>query len=153
ALYSFGLLLAQVSGLATVTLFLSRRLGCPYAALRKRLREFYLEAAAKSGVNQGQKRQDFDVTTCFAPLLGWVLAAWSARHLALALDVTILGDRSHVLCLSVVVRGVGLPVAWKVLPGGVKEPWNPHWQALLGHVRAAVPADGIVLVLSDRGLE
>ena len=48
----------------------------------------------------------------------------------LAVDVTNLGDRFHVLCISVVVRGVAIPVAWKVLLGGMKDPWNPHWQDL-----------------------
>jgi Transposase DDE domain len=153
ALYSFGMLLAQVCGLSTVTLFLAKHLGSPYHALRKRLSEFYKEASAKSGVRQGQKRQDFAVGPCFAPLLGWVLSLWSGRHLALAIDVTNLGNRFHVLCVSVVVRGLGIPVAWKVLPAGVSAPWNPQWGLLLGGLRAAVPADWTVLVLGDRGLE
>jgi Transposase DDE domain len=153
ALYSFGMILAKVSGLSTVVLTLSKWLGWPYLALRKRLREFYLEAPAKSGVHQGQQRQDFDVSTCFAPLLRWVLSLWAGRYLPLAIDVTNLGDRFHVLCISVVVRGVGIPVAWKVLYGGMQDPWNPHWQALLSHLKPAVPADWTVIVLSDRGLE
>src|SRR5881227_1929808 len=74
ALYSFGLLLAHVSGLSTVALFLAEHLGRPERALRKRLREFYLEAGAKSGVNQGINRRDFDVSACFAPLLRWALS-------------------------------------------------------------------------------
>jgi len=153
ALYSFGVLCAHVCGLSAVCLWLGKALALPYDALRKRLREFYLEAGAKSGVRQGQKRQDFDPADSFVPLLRWVLSLWSGRHLALALDVTNLGDRFHVLAVSVVVGGVGIPVAWKVLLGGVPEPWNPHWQALLRRLQAAVPADWTVLVLSDRGLE
>jgi hypothetical protein len=153
ALYSFGMILAHVSGLSSVAFFLARALGWPYRAIRKRLSEFYKEASAKSGFKQGIKRKDFDVTTCFAPLLRWILCLWSGRHLALAIDVTNLGDRFHVLCISVVVRGVAIPVAWKVLLGGFKEPWNPHWQLLLQHLKAAVPADWTVIVLSDRGLE
>jgi hypothetical protein len=153
ALYSFGLLLAKVSGLCRVALFLSNVLGWSFLALRKRLSEFYKEAPAKSGVKQGCKRRDFDVSTCFAPLLRWILSLWSGRHLALAIDVTNLGGRFHVLCVSVVVGGVGLPVAWKVLLGGVKDPWNPHWQTLLNQLKQAVPDDWTVIVLSDRGLE
>src|SRR5262245_15726030 len=84
ALYSFGMLLAQMSGLSIVTLFLSSHLQCPFDALRKRLSEFYKEAPAKSGVKQGQKRRDFDVASCFAPLLAWVLALWAGRCLPLA---------------------------------------------------------------------
>jgi DDE family transposase len=153
ALYSFGMILAKVSGLSTVALFLGKHLGWPYDALRKRLSEFYKEASAKSGVREGVKRRDLDVTTCFGPLLRWILSLWSGRCLPLALDVTNLGDRFHVLCISVVVRGVGIPIAWKVLYGGLKDPWNPHWQALLEHLDQAVPPDWTVIVLSDRGLE
>jgi hypothetical protein len=153
ALYSFGMILGQVSGQTTVALFLATHLGYPYHAVRKRLREFYLPASAKSGVQQGVKRKDFDVSTCFAPLLGWVLSLWSGRHLALAIDVTNLGERFHVLCVSVVVDGVGIPVAWKVLWGGVKDPWGPYWENLLSSLKPAAPQGWTVIVLSDRGLE
>jgi hypothetical protein len=153
ALYSFGMILSQAAGQTAVALFLATHLGCACCAVRKRLREFYLPAAAKSGVRQGGKRRDFDVTSCFAPLLGWILSLWSGQHLALAIDVTNLGERFHVLAVSVVVDGVAIPVAWKVLYGGVAEPWGPHWQKLLGKLKGAVPAGWTVLVLSDRGLE
>jgi hypothetical protein len=149
ALYSFGILLAKASGLSTVALFLGKSLAWPYDALRKRLSEFYKEAQAKSGV----QRRDFDVTSCFAPLLRWILSLWSGTRLPLAIDVTNLGERFHVLCVSVVVRGMAIPIAWKVLHGGVKDPWNPHWQTLLNYLKKAVPDDWTVVVLSDRGLE
>jgi hypothetical protein len=152
ALYSFGVLLAQVSGLASVVLLLTEHLAGSYHALRKRLREFYLDAPDKSGVHQGQKRRDFAVADCFAPLLRWLLSLWAGRHLPLALDVTNLADRFHVLCVSVLVRGLAIPVAWKVLHAGVKDPWNPHWRALLQQLHKAVPAAWTVVVLSDRGL-
>src|SRR5262249_2916454 len=71
----------------------------------------------------------------------------------LAIDVTNPGERFHVLAVSVVVKGVGIPVAWKVLPGGIKEPWNPHWDSLLRRLKPAVPDGWTVIVLSDRGLE
>jgi Transposase DDE domain len=153
ALYSLGMILAGACGLSKVVLSLAEHLLWPALPLRKRLREFYLEAGAKSGAKQGQKRRQLDVAACFAPLLRWVLSLWSGRHLPLAIDVTNLGDRFHVLCVSVVVRGGAIPVAWKVLRGGVREPWNPHWQALLAGLRAAVPDGWTALVLSDRGLE
>src|SRR5215470_14043159 len=115
ALYSFGMLLARVSGLSRVVLFLATHLGRPRYALRKRLAEFYKEASAKSGVRHGVKRRDLDVTLCFSPLLRWLLSLWSGRCLPLALDVTNLGDRFHVLCISVVVRGIGVPDDWTVI--------------------------------------
>ena len=153
AVYSIGMILAGASGLSVVVLFLARHLGMAWFATRKRLREFYLGAGDKSGVRQGIKRRDFDVTTVFAPLLRWILCLWKGKHLPLAIDATNLGDRFHVLCVSVVVRGMAIPVAWKVLAAGVKDPWNPHWQQLLTFLKAAVPDDWTVVVLSDRGLE
>ena len=153
ALYSFGLILAHASGLVTVVLFLAKHLATREHALRKRLREFYLDAADKSGSKHGSKRRDFEVAAAFAPLLRWVLSLWDGRHLALAIDVTNLGERFHVLAVSVVVRGLAIPVAWKVLDGGVKEPWNPHWCVLLAQLKPAVPDGWTVVVLSDRGLE
>ena len=153
ALYSFGMILGRVCGLTTVCLFLVKHLGLSYFAVRKRLREFYVEAPAKSGVKHGVKRQDFDVSSCFAPLLRWVLSLWTGKRLPLAIDVTNLADRFHVLCVSVVVCGVAIPVAWKVLYGGVKDPWGPYWEKLLTGLKDAVPQGWTVLVLSDRGLE
>lgn len=153
ALYSFGIVLSGVSGLATVVLFLAEHLGAAVSALRKRLREFYLDAEDKSGTKQGQKRKDFDPACAFAPLLRWILSLWEGKHLPLAIDATNLGERFHVLCVSVAVRGLAVPVAWKVLRGGVKDPWNPYWLALLARLKAAVPDDWTVVVLSDRGLE
>jgi hypothetical protein len=149
ALYSFGIVLAGVSGLACVALSLAKSLLLAEDAVRKRLREFYVDAQDKSG----RKRRDFDPADAFAPLLRWILSLWSGKHLPLAIDVTNLGERFHVLCVSVAVRGLAVPVAWKVLLGGAKEPWNPHWAALLGRLKAAVPDGWTVAVLSDRGLE
>ena len=153
AIYSTGMILAGASGLTRVVLFLVRHLGWQRFAIRKRLREFYVDADDKSGVRQGIRRRDFDVTDTFAPLLGWIIRLWKGKHLPLAIDVTNLGDRFHVLCVSVVVRGTAIPVAWKVLAAGVKDPWNPHWERLLALLKAAVPEDWTVVVLSDRGLE
>jgi hypothetical protein len=153
ALYSFGLLLAKTVGLTTVAFTLAQQLGRQVFGVQKRLSEFYKEADAKSGVKQGQKRRDFDITTCFAPLLRWVLTLWSGRHLPLALDVTNLGDRFHVLCVSVMIRGTGIPIAWKVLAGGEPDAWNPYWNKLLRGLQGTVPAEWTVVVLSDRGLE
>src|SRR5262249_35863937 len=106
-----------------------------------------------SGSKAGQKRRDFDPALAFAPLLRWLLSLWEGKCLPLAIDITNLGERFHVLTVSVVVRGLAIPVAWNVLLGGHKEPWNPHWQTLLGRLKQAVPDDWMVVVLSDRGLE
>jgi hypothetical protein len=153
ALWSLGILLAKRCALSRVSCYLAPVLGQSANTLRQRLREFYQEASAKTGAKRGVKRRDFDVTVCFVPLLRWVLSFWSCRRLALALDVTNLGDRFHILCISVLYGGIGIPVAWKILPGNQQEAWHPHWCALLRALQPAVAADWTVVVLTDRGLE
>jgi hypothetical protein len=153
ALWSFGMILARCCGLDTVSLFLARWTGQAENTTRQRLREFYQEASAKAGAKRGVKRCDFDVSHCFRPLLRWVLSFWSCRRLALALDVTNLGDRFHVLCVSVLYGGIGIPVAWKILPANQKQSWHDAWCVLLNCLQPAIAADWTVVVLSDRGLE
>jgi hypothetical protein len=150
ALYSYGAVLAHSCGLSAVALALAAVLGRAVNTLRQRLREFYQPAARKAG----RGRTELDPAVCFAPLLRWAVAGFGAtRRLALALDVTNLGDRFHVLCCSAVYRGCGIPVAWAILRGNAKEPWNPHWFALLSRVADALDGGWEVVVLTDRGLE
>jgi hypothetical protein len=150
ALWSYGLVQAGSCALTAVLNALTIATGSRWDSLRSRLKEWYLPAAVKSGT----RRRDWDVTTCFPGLLRWVLAAWPATQLALALDATSLGARFTVLTLSIVYRAGAIPVAWKVLPANVAHPWEPEWIALLRAFRDRLtPAwSGTVLVLSDRGL-
>jgi hypothetical protein len=153
ALWTVGMILARCCGLTVVAYHLARLLGQAANTTRQRLREFYQEAPAKAGARRGVPRRDLDVTLCFAPLLRWVLSFWSCKRLALALDVTNLADRFHVLTVSVLYGGIGIPVAWKILPANQPDPWHPHWCALLRRLQPAVGSDWTVIVLSDRGLE
>jgi hypothetical protein len=148
ALYSFGMFLAQRCGLNAVVAALVPLLGVGFLTLRSRLQEFYQPATAKSGT----RRDELDVTTCFAPLLAWTLKGWPSTRLALALDATSLGDRFTVLSISVVYRGSATPVAWKVLPANVAHPWKPEWLALLAAFSELVPPGWTVVVMTDRGL-
>jgi hypothetical protein len=153
ALWSFGIFLAGCCGLNKVCLRLALWFGKSENGTRQRLREFYQEASAKAGAKRGVKRRDFAVHGCFLPLFRWILSFWSCRRLALALDVTNLGSRFHVLCVSVLYGGIGIPVAWKILPANQKESWHDHWCQLLRHLESGLSADWTVVVLSDRGLE
>ena len=114
------------------------------------MREWCYDAKDKRGTH----RQDLDVTTCFAPLLGWVLAWWpdAERRLVLAIDATTLGQRFTVLTISVVYRGCAIPVAWAVVAATRTGAWRPRWVALFAHLHGCVPADWTVLVVADRGL-
>jgi hypothetical protein len=149
ALWSVGMILARRCGLDSVTTHLAALLGQPFDTVRQRLREFYQEAPAQRGVN----RKDFQADACFAPLLAWVRSFWSGKRLALALDVTNLGSGFHVLCISALYGGMGIPVAWKILIGHQPDAWHLYWCDLLRRLHGAVPPDWRVVVLSDRGLE
>jgi len=150
AYWSYGMVLTPSCGLTTVTMFLSTLLRTRYDAQRQQLHEWCYDAANQ----RGKGRREVDVSVCFAPLLGWVLALWppGERRLALALDATTLGQRFTVRAISVVYRGCAIPVAWHVVPATAKGKWRPHGERLLRQVGAAVPEDGLVIVLADRGL-
>lgn len=87
----------------------------------QRLREWYLDAKKKSG----HKRQELDVTTCFGPVLRWVVRLWADenRKMVLALDATTLGERWTILTICVVIRSCAIPVAWKVVGAHEKGSW------------------------------
>jgi len=148
ALWSFGIVLAHSCGLSAVANVLHSLLGCSWNTTRERLRDWYKSAADKSG----QHRRELDVTTCFAPLLRWILREWPSRRVALALDATPLFDRLVVLSLSIVYRGTAVPVAWKVLRGNKRHAWKPEWLKLLHWFGDQVGPDWTVIVLTDRGL-
>ena len=150
AMWSFAIVVTQSCGLTTVAVFLAELLLCKEDAMRQRLREWYRGKADK----KGEKRQELDVTQCFAPLLRWVLCWWPAEEnrIALAMDASTLADRFVVLAVSVVYRGCAVPVAWVVLQGNAKEAWKPHWLALFAHIKDSIPAEWFVLVTADRGL-
>src|SRR6266852_1333118 len=150
ALWSYGMVLAKSCGLTTVCATLALQLECSEGSLVQRLREWCYDAQDK----KGDKRREVDVSTCFAPLLHWILAWWPANEprLALALDATTLKKRFTVLCISVVYRGCAIPVAWKVVGAEEKGSWQPHWTGLLNRLQDTVPAEWTVIVMSDRGL-
>jgi len=150
AYWSYGMVIAKSCGITLVCATLALQLGCSEASLVQRLREWCYGAQDK----KGEKRRELDVSTCFAPLLKWILAWWPADQprLALALDATTLKKRFTVLCISVVYRGCAIPVAWKVVGAEEKGAWQPYWLALLQQLAGCVPQDWTVIVMSDRGL-
>src|SRR4029078_12549415 len=139
ALWSFGMTLARSCGITSVCAVLSPLTGSKESTLRQRLREWCYDKDDK----RGNKRLDFDVSSCFASLLRWVLAWWPAdeNRLVLAMDATSLGQRFTVLAISVVSRGCAIPVAWKVVTATKKGAWRPHWIALVDALTGSVSAD------------
>lgn len=149
ALWSLGLLVLGSGGLSQISALLALLLEGKEGSWRQRLREWLYDAQDK----KGSQRRQIEVQSCFGPLLSWVLELWQGeRHLALALDATNLGQHFTVLCISVLVGGCAIPVAWKVLPCNAKGSWQPYWLELLAALDGRVSADWQVLVLADRGL-
>lgn len=148
AMFSFGMAVARTCGRTTVATFLAMLLDKDEEAVEQRLKEWCCGAKDKSG----KKRRELDVTTCFVPLLCWVVALWTGTSVALAIDATSLGERFVVLTVSVVYRGTGIPVAWTILVGQEKGAWRDHWLRMLSQLQPAIPRDWLVLVLADRGL-
>jgi DDE family transposase len=150
AFWSYGMVLAKACGITLVCAALALQLGCSEASLVQRLREWCYGAQDK----KGNKRQELDVSTCFGPLLRWILCWWPADEprLALALDATTLKKRFTVLAISVVYRGCAIPVAWKIVSAEAKGSWQPHWLSLLQSLEDSVPEHWMVIVMSDRGL-
>ncbi|MCY3659614.1 MAG: hypothetical protein OXG36_11420, partial [Caldilineaceae bacterium] len=124
-------------------------LGLGWHTTRQYLREWLCDGsdrAAPCGVQ-------LDVQACFAPLLRWVLAWWQGTELTLAVDPTAKGGDLVALVVSVVYRGLALPVAWHIKTGGQPGPWMPDLCALLDRLGPAVPEGMTVRVLCDRGLQ
>lgn len=77
--------------------------------VRQRLKEWYQEAPAKKGLH----RRELNVSSCFAPLLLWVLSQWplNVEDIGLALDATSIGNKFTVLSMNILLAGSGIPVA------------------------------------------
>ncbi len=148
AWWSYGIALTRCCGRGTVATFLGLLLEQKVTNIEQRLYEWCLDADDKAG----RTRQALDVTTCFVPLLAWIVRLWRGTHLALTLDASSLSDRFVVLAVSVVYRGCAIPVAWTILPAGQKHAWRHEWLRLLRLLWRGLPRDWTVLVLTDRGL-
>src|SRR6267143_641755 len=101
ALWSYGIALTRSCGRLTVATLLALLMGQKVATVAQRLYEWCCDTSHKAGA----KRQTLDVTTCFAPLLCWIVTLWTGTHLALALDATSLapGDGNGCACCGACV--------------------------------------------------
>jgi hypothetical protein len=146
---TYGILMLGKCGMTALSHGLAKIEQEPAERLRQRLREFCYEAEAK----RGKKRREVDVVRCFPDLLRSILRGWEGKkELALAIDAMTLGERFTVLNISVMYRGCGISIAWKIIEAGQEGTWRPHWEGLLATLEGVVPADWKVIVMADRGL-
>jgi hypothetical protein len=73
ALWSFGIACTRSCGRGTVATFLALLLGQKVTNLEQRLYEWCLDAKDKAG----RQRTDLEETTCFVPLLAWIIRLWT----------------------------------------------------------------------------
>src|SRR5436305_15205717 len=99
-----------------------------------------------SGAKNGER---LDVQTCFGDVLRGVLRGWEGKkELALALDASTLGERFTVLNISVMYRGCGIPVTWKIIPAMEEGEWRTYWEGMLETLAGIVPQDWKVIVMA-----
>lgn len=150
SMWSFAIAMTHSCGLSTVTVFLAQMLEQPENTVRERLRQWYGDGGSK----KGKKRAQIEVEQSFVPLLSWILSWWDEGEtsLVLAADASTLGQRFTLLVISVVYRGCGIPVAWKIVAASEKGSWKPYWLKLLNNLQSGIPAHWWVIVTTDRGL-
>lgn len=150
ATWSFGMVMTKSSSLTQVSRFIASINQEKPNTVRQRLKEWYQEAEAKKGDN----RCTIEVSSCFAPLLLWVinLLPTKIEQVALALDATSIGNKFTVLSINVLLAGCGIPVAWCIVQATEPGSWKPHWQKLIAHLKAVIPQQWNVIVACDRGL-
>ena len=120
ALWRVGTILAR-SSCQTAVLGALLTLGLGWHATRQYLREWIHDGADRAA----PYRMPRDVGACFTPLLRWVLAWWEGPELTLAINPTAKGETLVALVVSVVYRGLTIPVAWRLKPGGQPGAWMP----------------------------
>lgn len=150
ATWSFGIVMTKSTSLSKVSKFIAQ-VNCEKAnTVRQRLKEWYEEGSAKKGVH----RRTLDVSSCFAPLLLWVISLLpgNIKRIALALDATSIGNKFVVLSVNILLAGSGIPIAWCVVKAHEPGSWKGHWHNLLTAIKDAIPTEFDVIVTADRGL-
>lgn len=150
ATWSFGAVMTRSSSLTQVSHLIAQVNGEKPNTVRQRLKEWYQEAPAKKGVH----RRQLDVSSCFAPLLSWILSLLpkNVEDIALALDATSIGDKFTVLSMNILLGGSGIPVAWCIVRATEPGSWKPPQQKLISVVQGVIPPNFRVIVAADRGL-
>jgi hypothetical protein len=144
------MVMTKSSSLTQVSNFIAKVNGEKPNTVRQRHKEWYQEAEAKTG----KKRSSLDVSSCFAPLMRWVISLLprNIEQIALALDATSISDKFVVLSLNIMLAGCGIPLAWCVVKASEPGSWKPHWQKLIEKLQGAIPCHFQVIVTADRGL-
>lgn len=159
ALWSFAMVIIKSSAITSVAFFLAflcedddNLIDKKQNAWEQRLTELCYDRKDK----KGHKRKELDVKTCFPYLMKWIIKWWNPKldsnQLAIALDATTLGLKFTVLAVSIVYRSCAIPIAWTITKGNEKGEWNTYWLAMLNDIKANIPSNYVVFVMTDSGL-
>ncbi len=90
ATWSFGMVMTKSSSLTQVSRLIAAVNEEKPNTVRQRLKEWYESWKAK----KGEKRSTLEISSCFAPLLVWVISLLpiTIERIALALDATTIGS-------------------------------------------------------------
>lgn len=113
ATWSFGMVMTKSSSLTQVSRLIAAVNEEKPNTVRQRLKEWYQSWKAK----KGEKRSTLEVSSCFAPLLMWVISLLpiDLERIALAMDATTIGSKFVVLSINVLLAGCGIPIAWSIV--------------------------------------
>ena len=83
ATWSFGMVMTRSSSVDRISEFIAALNNEKPNTVRQRLKEWYQDKQTK----KGEKRAQLEVSTCFAPLLKWILSLWPLDNLYLPLGM------------------------------------------------------------------
>ena len=92
-----------------------------------------------------------NVARLYRPLIQRALSEWPDPVLYLCLDTSSLWDQYCIIRVSVVYRGRGVPVGWRVIRHGSTTVGLPTYQELLMRIAKLLPAQPQIVLLADRG--
>ncbi|WP_156823904.1 transposase [Oscillatoria acuminata] len=150
ATWSFGMVMTRNSSTTEVAKFIASINDENSNTVECRLKEWYKEKSAK----KGKKRKELDVTSCFGPLLKWVISLFPSdiTHLPIVLNASNIKDKFTALTINVLYKGCAIPVAWKIVKGGEKGSYEPIWESLFMSLQGIVPPTIQVIVSADQNL-
>ena len=91
------------------------------------------------------------VHSSYVPIFVHAMGDAKPERIILALDTSMLRDRFCVVMVSMIHRGRGIPVAWKVLEHESSSVGFEHCREVLDRARELLPEGVPVVLLADRG--
>jgi len=154
-LWSFAMALAQRCGIISVAAAIASLVRREKATVHQHMRAQRREAARKAMAKRGGTRQALDVTTCFVPLLRWVLA-WrppAESRVILAMDARRVGPTLHRAGDQPDLSGLCSPDCLGHAAGAHARGVAAPSEQMFTLIQLGAPTGWTVIVMADRGLD